>query len=987
MILKEYTQNEDIFCYQDNVHIKIEIPKLFYDFSEKFMILKLFKKTNLEKITKFQLLNESDKNFDDEEDIKKDKELYMNYKKNLTTKKTIRNTLDETMIPEDIQNIRKNHKYLYQSDIQVVCNYLDLFDTNKIILEKKNLIFYSLVQINYELEKNFYHYSKYIDEKRCEELINKYIKIPNCSYHQVYIFIKVFSHQLKLFSNNYALMAETLYAGNIDRMIRVDLLKSILNLTQFFTEGAFNDIVKEQNQISLNYDENTIKNITDILASKEKIVNFENLKNNSLVCIDEDGQSLTILTNISPESKDYQDLEKFYNMGRNFGKFTNKRLHLIDFNTNKLDENNFDETIKEDEKKIPNFKFLKVIQKYLCLKDNIQSMREKIGSYTFTADNFFKMILILLRIKSKIPVILMGETGCGKTSLINSICALSGFKLISITINAGVTDNDIVSFIVKNKLNEEEIEYEKNEDDLIEYTSNLETSNSKEYIHENKENNETIILFFDELNTCNSQGLFTEIICKHTVQGKKIKDNVIFIGACNPYRVKIQEQETTALIKKDYLSSNLNLVYTVYPLTHSELYYVFNFGTLSVDDEKKYVENIAEYELSKIIKNIIIKKKLTDLMVESFIFSQQYIRKKNGKESVSLREIRKFFIIYNFILKDFLRKKNQKPLSEEEDDDEIKMKIDYEFYKNKNEEMIHKYSISVGLYICFYIRLMKEDEKQNFEEGITKILKIPFTEYPILLQNELIDNIKIEKGIAANKTLKLNLFITFIGIITRIAVFLVGPPGCSKTLSINLLKNFMKGINSNSKFWKQYPQLFVTSFQGSLTATSSAIKKTFIKAENHIKNWLKNKKIKENEEIDGNDIISLVFIDEIGLCEISPLNPLKVIHSFLELDYKNKKDIEKIAFVGISNWKLDASKMNRGIFLNVFSPESNENDMFDTANEIVKIYDSLFVDKEENKKLIKDISQAVYKYKIYLNQSLNNNKYFHGSRDFYNLIK
>ena len=601
---------------------------------------------------------------------------------------------------------------------------------------------------------------------------------------------------------------------------------------------------------------------------------------------------MTILTNSSPDSKEYKNLENLLNMGKKFSK--NKRLQLIDFTSNKINDNNFEEEINENMKKIPNFKFLKVIQKYLCLKDNIDTMRKKIGSYTFTADNFFKMILILLRIKSKIPVILMGETGCGKTSLINSICALSGFKLISITINAGVTDNDIVSFIVKNKLNEEEIEYEKNEDDLIEYTSNLETSNSKEYIHENKENNETIILFFDELNTCNSQGLFTEIICKHTVQGKKIKDNVIFIGACNPYRVKIQEQETTALIKKDYLSSNLNLVYTVYPLTHSELYYVFNFGTLSVDDEKKYVENIAEYELSKIIKNIIIKKKLTDLMVESFIFSQQYIRKKNGKESVSLREIRKFFIIYNFILKDFLRKKNQKPLSEEEDDDEIKMKIDYEFYKNKNEEMIHKYSISVGLYICFYIRLMKEDEKQNFEEGITKILKIPFTEYPIILQNELMDNIKIEKGIAANKTLKLNLFITFIGIITRIAVFLVGPPGCSKTLSINLLKNFMKGINSNSKFWKQYPQLFVTSFQGSLTATSSAIKKTFIKAENHIKNWLKNKKIKENEEIDGNDIISLVFIDEIGICEISPLNPLKVIHSFLELDYKNKKGIEKL---------------------------------------------------------------------------------------------
>ena len=51
----------------------------------------------------------------------------------------------------------------------------------------------------------------------------------------------------------------------------------------------------------------------------------------------------------------------------------------------------------------------------------------------------------------------------------------------------------------------------------------------------------------------------------------------------------------------------------------------------------------------------------------------------------------------------------------------------------------------------------------------------------------------------------------------------------------------------------------------------------------------------------GNDIISLVFIDEIDLCEISLLNPLKLLHSFLELDYKNKKNEEKIVLIGISN--------------------------------------------------------------------------------------
>ena len=39
-------------------------------------------------------------------------------------------------------------------------------------------------------------------------------------------------------------------------------------------------------------------------------------------------------------------------------------------------------------------------------------------SYVLTADNILKMVLIIQRIRAGIPVIVMGETGCGKTSLI-----------------------------------------------------------------------------------------------------------------------------------------------------------------------------------------------------------------------------------------------------------------------------------------------------------------------------------------------------------------------------------------------------------------------------------------------------------------------------------------------------------------------------------------------------------------------------------------
>ncbi|ETO02082.1 hypothetical protein RFI_35354 [Reticulomyxa filosa] len=47
----------------------------------------------------------------------------------------------------------------------------------------------------------------------------------------------------------------------------------------------------------------------------------------------------------------------------------------------------------------------------------------------------------------------------------------------------------------------------------------------------------------------------------------------------------------------------------------------------------------------------------------------------------------------------------------------------------------------------------------------------------------------------------------------------------------------------------------------------------------------------------------LFLFDEIGLVEQSSHNPLKILHQLLEHP--------KIAFIGISNWSLDAAKMNQ----------------------------------------------------------------------------
>lgn len=48
-------------------------------------------------------------------------------------------------------------------------------------------------------------------------------------------------------------------------------------------------------------------------------------------------------------------------------------------------------------------------------------------------------------------------------------------------------------------------------------------------------------VFLDEINTAACMGLFKEIICDHTMQGKKLPSNLVVIAACNPYRSRLAD--------------------------------------------------------------------------------------------------------------------------------------------------------------------------------------------------------------------------------------------------------------------------------------------------------------------------------------------------------------------------------------------------------------------------------------------------------------
>lgn len=56
------------------------------------------------------------------------------------------------------------------------------------------------------------------------------------------------------------------------------------------------------------------------------------------------------------------------------------------------------------------------------------------ANYALTFDNILKMVAIFFRVRSNIPVILMGETGCGKTSLLRYLAQAAVCDLVTLVL-------------------------------------------------------------------------------------------------------------------------------------------------------------------------------------------------------------------------------------------------------------------------------------------------------------------------------------------------------------------------------------------------------------------------------------------------------------------------------------------------------------------------------------------------------------------------
>eukprot|EP00930_Biecheleria_cincta_P035478 TRINITY_DN24399_c0_g1_i1.p1 TRINITY_DN24399_c0_g1~~TRINITY_DN24399_c0_g1_i1.p1 ORF type:complete len:4764 (+),score=1067.82 TRINITY_DN24399_c0_g1_i1:48-14339(+) len=591
-------------------------------------------------------------------------------------------------------------------------------------------------------------------------------------------------------------------------------------------------------------------------------------------------------------------------------------------------------------------------------KDHLNGPKE----YVVTVDNLIKLMSIQQRLKYLLPVILMGETGCGKTALVKFLAQTLDFRLFTLDIHGGITDQAIMDHL----------------------------DNATRHAADEK----GVLVFFDEINAANCMALFKTVIIDRMYGNKHIPDNVRIISCCNPYRRrKNKELEDVALVFQSAGTEGASaitdpmksLVYRVHPLPESLIDVVSDFGSLSEASEEIYINAILRKELPKLQDpdegaaaaanapqnpggvtaaagqnpyDIFIA-----ILTELLCTSQCYVREVNeGERSVvSMRDIGRAGRVFKWFLTYYAQLENVASPYVEDGTGTKKLDV-------STEHRAHLRSATVlTLGYCYHARLNRNQRwgyrKRLCEQWMKSVGKNKEVEWldfsnakemelmMVDTQNKFVSQMDLGEGIALNEALRENLFMLLVSIMNQIPILLIGKPGCSKSLAMETLQSNLNGEVSNKEFFKAMPAVDVFAYQCSPLSTPDAILSAFHTA--------------RQSNLGHKGTIVCVLLDEVGLAEESPHMPLKVLHKELE-------DLRGIACVGISNWALDAAKMSRCVTL--YRPPPTVEDLCITAEGMVA--------SANLKGYLRALSEAFAE--IYKGQSRAD---FWGMREFYSTVR
>ena len=248
--------------------------------------------------------------------------------------------------------------------------------------------------------------------------------------------------------------------------------------------------------------------------------------------------------------------------------------------------------------------------------------------YELNIDNYLKILLIIQRYRSRLPVILMGESGCGKTFLLRYVAEVlfrERVEFFSFILYYGVKESDFVRFV----------------DNMITIA--------------HKARHKDIWIFFDEFNTSELQSIICELLFDRVFSISKdfkgtravtadqpLPPNIFFVAACNPFKMRqIDPSNEDDVVNVHPDMKNL-LSHRVFPLPPRILGYLWDYGSLSKKSERNYI--------SSMIGKLKLRPRLKESLADSIKKSQDFIKEivEKRESSVSLRDIKRVVKIFHF---------------------------------------------------------------------------------------------------------------------------------------------------------------------------------------------------------------------------------------------------------------------------------------------------------------------------------------------------
>eukprot|EP01133_Synstelium_polycarpum_P005683 gene5683-6567_t len=404
-----------------------------------------------------------------------------------------------------------------------------------------------------------------------------------------------------------------------------------------------------------------------------------------------------------------------------------------------------------------------------------------------------------------------------------------------------------------------------------------------------------MVVFVDEFNTAPKEtlALISEIFVDGRLDGQLIiPDNIFFVGAMNPL--------VTAHGVLDFTGTTTitsNKAFVVEPPPPSMNALLFNYGDFNETHERSFLQSLLNLK-SEITRH-------PDDLLEFVTMAQIALRAaKEPRVHVSIRDITRAIDIYRYFIEDPSGKA-----------------ILACAYPQANAYTFHWLALISSVALTYYVRVSidrRRDMMNRFSTHLTnKIarnngINIAVHDFKTMFKSIYSKFVSKEyttlpDGIALTESLQLNIFLTVVSINCCQPLCIVGPPGCSKTLSFSIVVDNMNQQNKSASKspWSLMPNTDPFRYQCTQHTTDIEIKNKFEQALNRQANYHES----------GGKTRCVVFLDEAGLVQEND-SPMKIMHDYLDkVSIKLRHTKVDIAIVILSNRILDAAKTNRTIVL------------------------------------------------------------------------